>query len=91
MLVAAADRAADSPFYLAGPIRGWQARHGADATATLAYLGVTVDRGRGPDQQLARIALCRAPVDRQDFLAIAERFGADPHRLAQLVLDVTSS
>jgi hypothetical protein len=91
LLVAAADRAASRPFYLAGPIRAWQAANGKDAAETLAYLGAAADARRiSPDQQLARIALCRAPVDRADFLAISARFGIDPHRLARLVLEANA-
>lgn len=88
MIVQAADRATSSPFYLARPIRAWQAAHAASAEDTLVFLGATVDRRLGAAQQLARIALCRAPVSRADFLAISARFGVDPERLAALVREV---
>jgi len=91
LLVTTADRAAAEPFYLARPIRAWQAARGATAAETLAYLGATIDRQLGADQQLARLALCRRPTDRDDLARIAERFGVNPARLAELVLQADAA
>jgi transcriptional regulator with XRE-family HTH domain len=87
LLVRAADRAASEPFYLSGPIRFWRTSRGASAEDVLAYLGVAVDRRIGAEQQLARIAICRRPTDRDDLHRISRRFGIVPARLAELVLE----
>ena len=82
-LEALAARVADEPFFLAWLLGAYAYSEDLDDTGLAAALGC-------PVQELTMLRLCRAPrTDSQEFwddvTCIAERFGLDPQRLAEVV------
>jgi hypothetical protein len=82
-LEALAARAEGEPFFLASVLAGYARSEGLDDAGLAAALGCPVG-------ELVMVRLCRAPrADpgefREDVACIAERFGLDPRRLAEVV------
>jgi hypothetical protein len=78
-----AARAAGEPFFLAPVLAAFAHSEGLDDSGLAAALGC-------PGQELVMLRLCRAPrSDPREFwddvTAIAERFGLDARRLAEIV------
>jgi hypothetical protein len=83
-LEALAARVADEPFFFAGILGAYAFSEDLDDAGLAAALGC-------PLTELTMLRLCRAPrTDSQDFrddvACIAERFGLDPERLADVVM-----
>src|SRR5437764_15271163 len=82
-LDALAARAAGEPFFLGWVLAADAASEGLEDAGLAAELGC-------PTQELAMLRLCRAPRPEppdiwDDVTRIAERFGLDPNRLAEVV------
>jgi hypothetical protein len=82
-LEALAARAAAEPFFLASVLAAYAQSEGLDDAGLAAALGC-------PPGELAMLRLCRAPSAAaedfwEDVRRIAERFGLDAHRLAEVV------
>jgi hypothetical protein len=82
-----AARAAGEPFFLGWILAAYAYSEGLDDAGLSAVLGCP---GQNVGQELAMLRLCRAPSsDPQDFwddiTCIAERFGLDSQRLAEIV------
>jgi hypothetical protein len=78
-----AARAAEEPFFLAPILAAYAHSEGIDDPGLVAALGC-------PGQELVMLRLCRAPrTDPKEFwddvTSIAERFGLDTGRLAEIV------
>jgi hypothetical protein len=73
-----ASRALDSPFFLAYALARYAARESLSDLGLARRLGYTVET-------LTNLRLCRMPKDRADVERIAERFGIQPVRLADLL------
>jgi hypothetical protein len=82
-LEALAARATGEPFFLAWVLAAYASSEGLDDAGLAAALGC-------PTQELVMLRLCRAPrAEPQEFwddvTRVAERFGLDPVRLAEVV------
>ena len=83
LLVAAAARAEDNPFFVAFALAAYRRLMRLDDTALAVHLGCTAPA-------LSRLALCRrpegnSPMFRDDLARIAEHAGCDPAKLAQVL------
>ncbi|HXG11753.1 MAG TPA: hypothetical protein VNK04_18505 [Gemmataceae bacterium] len=78
-----AARVASEPFFLAAVLAAYAQSEGLDDAGLAAVLGCPVG-------ELVMVRLCRAPRDEpsafwEDVTCIAERFGMEPQRLAEVV------
>src|SRR5688572_15320693 len=79
-----ADRLVDDPTAFAWVFARYRAAEGVDDLTLAAFLGVA-------PELLAQIEICATPrpgLFREDITTVAERFGANPTRLAQVVRHV---
>jgi hypothetical protein len=80
----AAERAAERPTFMAWVLARYRDAEGVDDDQLAHFLGIT-------REALDQLALCGRPrqdLFKEDVAAIAERFGADPHRLTNLIRQV---